>query len=70
MEDSHIEYRQTHAAVGWYAGIIAIAITAAITVLAVTGVLTEEFVLWLDAVMIATAVIGVIAWIVASFTRY
>lgn len=70
MDDTHTDYRETHPSVSWYAGIIAIAITVAITFLAFTGALSAEFVLWLDAALIASAVIGLVAWIVASIARY
>ena len=70
MDDGHIDYRETHPSVGWFAGIAAIAITAVIAFLAVTGTLGAEFVLWLDAALIATAVIGVVAWIASSIAGY
>ena len=70
MDDTHTHYRETHPSVGWIAGIAAIAITAVIAFLAFSGALSAEFVLWLDAALIATALIGLVAWIVSAIAGY
>lgn len=60
------EYRETHPAVGWVAGIAAIGVAVAIVLLSAAGTFDAELVLWVDAAMIASAAIGLVGWIVAS----
>ena len=63
------DYKEAHPAAGWVAGIAATGIAVALVLLAFAGSFSAELVLWVDAAMIASAVIGLVAWIVASIVR-
>lgn len=53
----------------WIAGIAAIAVAAGIALLAAAGSVDSEMVLWLDGAIVISALVGLLAWIVASISR-
>ena len=54
----------------WLAGIAAIAVAVAIAIFGLGGEANEELVLWIDAAIILSGLLGLVAWIIAGLTRY
>lgn len=54
----------------WIAGIAAIGVAVAIALLGLAGEANEQLVLWIDAAIILSALVGLVAWIIAGLTRY
>jgi len=70
VQEIEHDYKEAHPAVGWVAAVAAIGLAVAVILLTAGGTFGAEVVLWLDAAMIASAVIGLLAWIVASIVGY